>query len=60
MSHVLDRPALQCMEDDLDKAITELLEAVARIPAKRLPKRESGKKLQDQVSQTDPAGTKAP
>ena len=47
------------MEDDLEQALTELLEAVARIPARRLPKRESEKKLTEPVSQTDRAGTKA-
>jgi hypothetical protein len=48
------------MEDDLERALAELLEAVARIPARRLPKREPEEKPPAPVSQTDPPGTTRP
>jgi hypothetical protein len=52
------------MPDELDDALAELLEAVARIPARRLPKRrpETGdeKNLPEPVSHPSRAGTTAP
>jgi hypothetical protein len=47
------------MQDPVDDALEQLIEAVARIPARRLPNREPPKKSDDQESQTERAGTKA-